>query len=138
MIIVEDAPAEEEDDLDFEIPDDDETKAITAANNAQTATIQNQTEKERRMANATNEWERQQIEATMKQEEEDEELTLEECKEIFHQMLVERDVSTKSSWEKELPKIVFDPRYKLLPQQALRRRAFDNYVKTRGQEKKDA
>ena len=51
-------------------------------------------------------------------------------------MLIEREVSTKAAWEKELPKIVFDPRYKLLPQQALRRLVFQKYQRTRADEEK--
>jgi len=67
---------------------------------------------------------------------EDEDLTLEDRKAIFRKMLIEREVATNSTWEKQLPKIVFDPRYKILPQQALRRRVYDHYVKHRADEER--
>ncbi|CDW57799.1 T complex protein 1 subunit eta [Trichuris trichiura] len=48
----------------------------------------------------------------------------------FKQMLQEKDVSAFSTWEKELHKIVFDPRYLLLTSKE-RKTVFDEYVKER-------
>uniref|UniRef100_A0A8C9VCA3 Transcription elongation regulator 1 n=1 Tax=Scleropages formosus TaxID=113540 RepID=A0A8C9VCA3_SCLFO len=48
----------------------------------------------------------------------------------FRDMLLERGVSAFSTWEKELHKIVFDPRYLLLNPKE-RKQVFDQYVKTR-------
>nr|XP_055032047.1 transcription elongation regulator 1-like protein [Misgurnus anguillicaudatus] len=48
----------------------------------------------------------------------------------FRDMLLERGVSAFSTWEKELHKIVFDPRYLLLcPEE--RKQIFDQFVKAR-------
>lgn len=44
-------------------------------------------------------------------------------------------VSAFSTWDKELPKIVFDPRYLLLNQKE-RKTAFDQYVRTRAEEER--
>lgn len=52
-------------------------------------------------------------------------------------MLIEKDVSAYSTWEKELQKIVFDPRYLLLTSKE-RKQVFDKYVKDRAnQESKE-
>ncbi|XP_066521352.1 transcription elongation regulator 1-like protein [Hoplias malabaricus] len=48
----------------------------------------------------------------------------------FRDMLLERGVSAFSSWEKELHKIVFDPRYLLLGPEE-RKQIFDQFVKAR-------
>ncbi|XP_031416820.1 transcription elongation regulator 1-like protein [Clupea harengus] len=48
----------------------------------------------------------------------------------FRDMLLERGVSAFSSWEKELHKIVFDPRYLLLSSEE-RKQIFDQFVKAR-------
>ncbi|XP_023676008.2 transcription elongation regulator 1-like protein isoform X1 [Paramormyrops kingsleyae] len=48
----------------------------------------------------------------------------------FRDMLLERGVSAFSTWEKELHKIVFDPRYLLLSSEE-RKRIFDQFVKDR-------
>ncbi|XP_029465853.1 transcription elongation regulator 1-like protein [Rhinatrema bivittatum] len=48
----------------------------------------------------------------------------------FREMLLERGVSAFSTWEKELHKIVFDPRYLLLNSEE-RKQVFDQFVKAR-------
>ncbi|XP_062392931.1 transcription elongation regulator 1 isoform X3 [Sardina pilchardus] len=53
----------------------------------------------------------------------------------FRDMLLERGVSAFSTWEKELHKIVFDPRYLLLNSKE-RKQVFDGYVKTRAEEER--
>ncbi|XP_062856994.1 transcription elongation regulator 1a isoform X2 [Trichomycterus rosablanca] len=53
----------------------------------------------------------------------------------FKEMLLERGVSAFSTWEKELHKIVFDPRYLLLNPKE-RKQVFDQYVKTRAEEER--
>ncbi|XP_026713859.1 transcription elongation regulator 1 isoform X5 [Athene cunicularia] len=53
----------------------------------------------------------------------------------FKDMLLERGVSAFSTWEKELHKIVFDPRYLLLNPKE-RKQVFDQYVKTRAEEER--
>ncbi|KFV68727.1 Transcription elongation regulator 1, partial [Dryobates pubescens] len=53
----------------------------------------------------------------------------------FKDMLLERRVSAFSTWEKELHKIVFDPRYLLLNPKE-RKQVFDQYVKTRAEEER--
>ncbi|XP_038721456.1 pre-mRNA-processing protein 40C-like isoform X2 [Tripterygium wilfordii] len=62
--------------------------------------------------------------------------TKEECIIQFKEMLKERRVAPFSKWEKELPKIVFDPRFKAIPSQAARRSIFEHYVKTRAEEER--
>ncbi|XP_030631784.1 transcription elongation regulator 1-like protein [Chanos chanos] len=51
----------------------------------------------------------------------------------FRSMLLERGVSAFSTWEKELHKIVFDPRYLLLSSEE-RKQIFDQFVKARMKE----
>ncbi|XP_063303449.1 transcription elongation regulator 1 isoform X3 [Pelobates fuscus] len=53
----------------------------------------------------------------------------------FRDMLLERGVSAFSTWEKELHKTVFDPRYLLLNPKE-RKQVFDQYVKTRAEEER--
>ncbi|KAM9380159.1 transcription elongation regulator 1-like protein [Phaethornis superciliosus] len=55
---------------------------------------------------------------------------LEERVTRFRDMLLERGVSAFSTWEKELHKIVFDPRYLLLNSEE-RKQIFEQFVKTR-------
>lgn len=50
-------------------------------------------------------------------------------------MLREKDVSAFSTWEKELHKIVFDPRYLLLTSKE-RKQVFEKYVKDRAEEER--
>ncbi|NXO03153.1 TCRGL protein, partial [Rhinopomastus cyanomelas] len=58
---------------------------------------------------------------------------LEERVTRFRDMLLERGVSAFSTWEKELHKIVFDPRYLLLNPDE-RKQIFEQFVKTRVRE----
>lgn len=60
----------------------------------------------------------------------------EECVLQFKEMLKERGVAPFSKWEKELPKIVFDPRFKAIPSHSARRTIFDHYVRTRAEEER--
>ncbi|CAH8576364.1 unnamed protein product [Schistosoma haematobium] len=53
----------------------------------------------------------------------------------FREMLVEMQVSAFSTWEKELHKIVFDPRYLLLASKE-RKQTFEAYVKERAEEER--
>ncbi|CAK8689189.1 unnamed protein product [Clavelina lepadiformis] len=53
----------------------------------------------------------------------------------FREMLLERQVSAFSTWEKEIPKIVFDSRYTLLSAKE-RKQVFDEFVKTRAEEER--
>merc|ERR1719259_481291 len=53
----------------------------------------------------------------------------------FRDMLQEQGVSAFSSWEKELSKIVFAPRYLLLPSKE-RKRVFEKYVDERKEEER--
>ncbi|XP_030611172.1 transcription elongation regulator 1-like protein [Archocentrus centrarchus] len=48
----------------------------------------------------------------------------------FKEMMLERGVSAFSNWEKELHKMVFDPRYLLLTSEQ-RKQVFDQFVKSR-------
>ncbi|XP_059181362.1 transcription elongation regulator 1-like protein [Centropristis striata] len=48
----------------------------------------------------------------------------------FREMMLERGVSAFSTWEKELHKMVFDPRYLLLTSEQ-RRQVFEQFVKSR-------
>ncbi|KAG6382864.1 hypothetical protein SASPL_157415 [Salvia splendens] len=54
--------------------------------------------------------------------------TMEDCLLQFKEMLKERGVAPFSKWEKELPKIVFDPRFKAIPDQSARRALFEHYL----------
>ncbi|TVU30315.1 hypothetical protein EJB05_21929 [Eragrostis curvula] len=60
----------------------------------------------------------------------------EDCIRQFKEMLKERGVAPFSKWEKELPKIVFDPRFKAIPSHSTRRAIFDHYVRTRAEEER--
>uniref|UniRef100_A0A7N1A2Y7 Pre-mRNA-processing protein 40C n=1 Tax=Kalanchoe fedtschenkoi TaxID=63787 RepID=A0A7N1A2Y7_KALFE len=62
--------------------------------------------------------------------------TKEQCIIQFKEMLKERGVAPFSKWEKELPKLVFDPRFKAIPSHSMRRSLFDHYVKTRAEEER--
>ncbi|XP_042480723.1 pre-mRNA-processing protein 40C [Macadamia integrifolia] len=62
--------------------------------------------------------------------------TKEECIIQFKEMLKERGVAPFSKWEKELPKIVFDPRFKAVPGYSTRRAVFEHYVRTRAEEER--
>ncbi|KAK6122840.1 hypothetical protein DH2020_043421 [Rehmannia glutinosa] len=69
-------------------------------------------------------------------EDEDGGPTKEECILQFKEMLKERGVAPFSKWEKELPKIVFDPRFKAIPNHSARRALFEHYVRTRAEEER--
>ncbi|KAI8331688.1 hypothetical protein BC941DRAFT_438177 [Chlamydoabsidia padenii] len=63
-------------------------------------------------------------------------LTEEEKVEQFTQMLSEKDLSPFSSWEKELPKLIVDPRYNLVEPHNKRKSLFNNYCRVLASEKK--
>ncbi|KAK9691377.1 hypothetical protein RND81_09G193400 [Saponaria officinalis] len=69
-------------------------------------------------------------------EDEDSGPTKEERVRQFKEMLKERGVAPFSKWDKELPKIVFDPRFKAIPTYGERRSLFDHYVRTRAEEER--
>ena len=50
----------------------------------------------------------------------------------FKELMKEKNVSTTSTWEREISKIVFDSRFRLLDEPE-RRAAFENYTRTRTQ-----
>ena len=53
----------------------------------------------------------------------------------FRELLLEKDISAFSTWEKELHKIVFDPRYLLLTSKE-RKTVFEKYVRERADEER--
>lgn len=69
-------------------------------------------------------------------EDEDSGPSKEDCIKQFKEMLRERNVAPFSKWDKELPKIVFDPRFKAIPSHSSRRALFEHYVKTRAEEER--
>ncbi|RAL54617.1 hypothetical protein DM860_001745 [Cuscuta australis] len=75
-------------------------------------------------------------ETTSDSEAEDSGPTKEECIIQFKMMLKERGVAPFSKWEKELPKILFDPRFKAIPSYSERKAIFEHYVKTRADEER--
>lgn len=62
--------------------------------------------------------------------------TKEECVTQFKEMLKEKGIAPFSKWEKELPKIIFDLRFKAIPSHTERRSIFDHYVRTRAEEER--
>lgn len=62
--------------------------------------------------------------------------TKDECVTQFKEMLKEKGIVPFSKWEKELPKIIFDPRFKAIPSHTERRSIFDHYVRTRAEEER--
>lgn len=50
---------------------------------------------------------------------------------VFRQLLIDKGVTAFGTWKSELPKIVFDSRFKILPTHTERRRVFDAFVKNR-------
>ncbi|CAO3616444.1 unnamed protein product [Cunninghamella echinulata] len=60
----------------------------------------------------------------------------EEKIEQFTLMLTEKDISPYSTWEKELPKLISDPRYHLVQPHSKRKNLFDNYCRILVLEKK--
>uniref|UniRef100_A0A1J3HXB7 Pre-mRNA-processing protein 40C n=1 Tax=Noccaea caerulescens TaxID=107243 RepID=A0A1J3HXB7_NOCCA len=69
-------------------------------------------------------------------EDEDSGPSKEECIKQFKEMLKEREIAPFSKWDKELPKIIFDPRFKAIPSHSVRRSLFEQYVKTRAEEER--
>ncbi|CAG8796194.1 19610_t:CDS:10, partial [Dentiscutata erythropus] len=59
------------------------------------------------------------------------ELSPEERMLMFKSLLREMDVSPFAMWEKELPRIIHDPRYTLIPTLKQRKEIFDEYCKER-------
>ncbi len=53
----------------------------------------------------------------------------------FRDLLTEKQISAFSTWEKELHKIVFDPRYLLLTSKE-RKTVFEKYVRERADEER--
>merc|ERR1712083_439113 len=60
---------------------------------------------------------------------------LETRMEQFRSLLEEKQISAFSTWEKELHKIVFDPRYLMLTSKE-RKSVFEKYVKERAEEER--
>lgn len=54
---------------------------------------------------------------------------------LFSSSISSFQVSAFSTWEKELPKLVFDPRYLMLPAKE-RKPAFEQYLRTRCDEER--
>nr|GEV89672.1 hypothetical protein [Tanacetum cinerariifolium] len=54
----------------------------------------------------------------------------------FKEMLKDRGVAPFSKWEKELPKFVFDPRFKAIPSYSAHRALFDHFVRKRAEEER--
>jgi transcription elongation regulator 1 len=75
------------------------------------------------------------IEAEVRAAREREQVPLETRMHQFREMLVEKEVSAFSTWEKELHKIVFDPRYLLLTSKE-RKAVFEKYVKERAEDER--
>uniref|UniRef100_A0A915KH10 Transcription elongation regulator 1 n=1 Tax=Romanomermis culicivorax TaxID=13658 RepID=A0A915KH10_ROMCU len=75
------------------------------------------------------------LEAEMKAAQERAQIPLEVRMKQFREMLKEKEVSAFSTWEKELHKIVFDPRYLLLTSKE-RKSVFEQYVKDRAEEER--
>uniref|UniRef100_A0A336LIW6 CSON011127 protein n=1 Tax=Culicoides sonorensis TaxID=179676 RepID=A0A336LIW6_CULSO len=75
------------------------------------------------------------MDAEMKAAKERATVPLEQRVKQFKEMLREKDVSAFSTWEKELHKIVFDPRYLLLTSRE-RKQVFERYVKDRAEEER--
>ncbi len=62
-------------------------------------------------------------------------LPLDERIRQFKELLQEKEVSAYATWERELQKIVFDPRYLLLTSKE-RKQVFEKYVRDRAEEEK--
>ncbi|KAI1278094.1 Transcription elongation regulator 1 [Halotydeus destructor] len=74
-------------------------------------------------------------EAEMQAAKQRETVPLEERIATFRTMLAEKNVSAFSTWEKELHKIVFDPRYLLMTSKE-RKMVFDDYTRDRAEEER--
>ena len=55
-------------------------------------------------------------------------------KKEYRELLIEKGVTPFSRWDKELPKLICDKRYKAIPDQIQRRILFDQFVKGRAEE----
>lgn len=75
------------------------------------------------------------IEADFKASKERTQIPLEQRIKQFREMLAEKEVSAFSTWEKELHKIVFDPRYLLLTSKE-RKQVFEKYIKERAEDER--
>ncbi|GBG69078.1 hypothetical protein CBR_g3777 [Chara braunii] len=75
-------------------------------------------------------------ESSSDSDEEEDNLSKEECANRFKEMLKEKGVAPFSKWDKELPKIIFDPRFKAIASHSERRSLFDHYVRTRADEER--
>ncbi|CAM0956739.1 unnamed protein product [Alopecurus aequalis] len=69
-------------------------------------------------------------------DDEEHEPSKDDCIREFKEMLKERGVAPFSKWEKELPKLVFDARFKAIPSHSTRRAIFDHFVRTRADEER--
>ena len=75
------------------------------------------------------------IEAEVRAARERQVIPLETRMKQFRDLLQEKEISAFSTWEKELHKIVFDPRYLLLTSKE-RKQVFDKYVRERADEER--
>merc|ERR1712024_161215 len=75
------------------------------------------------------------MEAEVKAARERQLVPLEQRMKQFRDLLKEKEISAFSTWEKELHKIVFDPRYLLLTSKE-RKQVFDRYVRERADEER--
>merc|ERR1712183_572225 len=75
------------------------------------------------------------MEAEVKAARERQLVPLEQRMKQFRDLLTEKEISAFSTWEKELHKIVFDPRYLLLTSKE-RKQVFDRYVRDRAEEER--
>merc|ERR1712226_29878 len=75
------------------------------------------------------------MEAEVKAARERQVVPLEQRMKQFRDLLTEKEISAFSTWEKELHKIVFDPRYLLLTSKE-RKQVFDRYVRDRAEEER--
>ena len=75
------------------------------------------------------------MEAEVKAARERKQVPLEQRMKQFRELLTEKEISAFSTWEKELHKIVFDPRYLLLTSKE-RKTVFEKYVRERAEEER--
>jgi len=66
----------------------------------------------------------------------DEEKTFGQRVDEFKQMLREKNLAAFSTWDKELPKLAFDPRFKVLPNHSDRRAVFQQYIRNKLEEER--
>ncbi|XP_043461407.1 transcription elongation regulator 1-like isoform X1 [Leptopilina heterotoma] len=110
----------------------EEPKAAAAAAATTTTVVKEEEEKEKKTIDIGKE---AAIEAEVRAARERAIVPLETRIKSFKDMLAEKDVSAFSTWEKELHKIVFDPRYLLLTSKE-RKQVFEKYVKERAEEER--